>query len=228
MEMQQRRAPRSYAGDKSASMEQFFADYGASLSEGDSSRDAKNTEAFAAIMSVARARNAMDLGGLMRASVITRKAALEAVGADNEYIVDGIEDVLDFNFYVPPPVEVNYANPVDSSDRTALVAPRPVCHGKIIKSTMQKIDKYGESNDPGLGATLFVTGQLDTIIVTLAMFADVVTSTSNPLLETITQKELEAINDRVWEGTFDQFGKGNVDMIYLEHLARQLHRDLLA
>jgi hypothetical protein len=179
---------------------------------GDPAKQESITRLCARIQKELSARVIIDVGGLMRLKRSKMLELLAGIDKDLEYWVEYLEDVLDFQFPTPTAVET-FRDPAAPPPSAALV---PLTSSYRVAT--YRTEKTAKK--PGLGAQLQAEGKLDRIIFSYAMFTQLVTQ--NPKEETITQPEVEHINDTVWEFTFQKFGEVHVDIIYRKHCGRQL------
>lgn len=206
------RLPRSFVGDKAAPLDDFFQSTAHALMRGDPSKQESVARICERIKKELSARVIIDVGGLMRLKRSKMLELLAGIDKDLEHWVEYLEDVLDFQFPTPTAVET-FRDPAAPPPSAALV---PLTSSYRVAT--YRTEKTAKK--PGLGAQLQAEGKLDRIIFSYAMFTQLVTQ--NPKEETITQPEVEHINDTVWEFTFQKFGEVHVDIIYRKHCGRQL------
>jgi hypothetical protein len=206
------RLPRSFVGDKAAPLDDFFQSTAHALMRGDPSKQESVARICERIKKELSARVIIDVGGLMRLKRSKMLELLAGIDKDLEYWVEYLEDVLDFQFPTPTAVET-FRDPAAPPPSAALV---PLTSSYRVAT--YRTEKTAKK--PGLGAQLQAEGKLDRIIFSYAMFTQLVTQ--NPKEETLTQPEVEHINDTVWEFTFQKFGEVHVDIIYRKHCGRQL------
>ena len=205
------RLPRSFVGDKAASLDDFFESTAHALLRGDPSKQESITRLCERIKKELSARMIIDVGGLMKFKRNKMLELLAGIDKDLEHWVEYLEDILDFDFPTPTAVET-FRDPTAPPPSAALV---PSSAYRVATYKTEKTEKKA-----GLGAQLQAEGQLDRIIFAYSMFTQLVTQ--NPKEETITQREVEHINDTVWEMTFQKFGEVHVDIIYRKHCGRNL------
>jgi hypothetical protein len=158
------------------------------------------------------ARVIIDVGGLMRLKRCKMLEILAGIDKDLEFWVDYIEDVLEFEF--PTSVAVVPFRDPAAPPPSAALQPPPSSYRVATYKTEEK------AKTPALGAQLQADGQLDQLIFARSMFTKI--RTQNPMAETLTEPEVEHINDTVWEMTFLKYGEVHVDKIYRAHCGRQL------
>ena len=206
------RLPRSFAGDKAASLEDFFVSMAHALSRGDPTKK-QTIEHFCTRVQVNLcARAVFDIGGLQRLSRNNMLQLLVSIEKDTEHWVDSIEDVLEFQFPTPVTTVLLLGRDPAQPPPSAALVPQSVGGPRV--------SMYAKKNEIGLGAQLLSDGALDRVVFTLAMFTKLVTST--PSVETITEPEVTHIIDTVFEMTFTKYGRVTVDKTYRMHCGRQL------
>ena len=191
------RLPRSYVGDKGARITAFLSDYLFDITSGDVALCTAHHCVVNTILNLMRTQRppVNDIGGLMR---VPRKIITDAlVPFDATGWIDSIEDVLDFSFPVPDAIRVasvfNTGNTQGNVEHHQQV---------VVAKAGYRAPAYATSKDleeAGLGATLLAAGQLDEMQykLTRQWFPKIVTG--NPLIETITNPEVQHINDVLWE-----------------------------
>lgn len=207
------RLPRSFAGDKAASLEDFFASMAHALSRGDTTKKQMIEHFCTRVQVNLCARAVFDIGGLQRLSRNNMLQLLVNIEKDTEHWVDSIEDVLEFQFPTPVTTLLQVGRDPAQPPPSAALVPQSVGGPRV--------SMYAKKNEIGLGAQLLSDGALERVVVfTLAMFTKLVTST--PSVETITEPEVTHIIDTVFEMTFTKHGRVTVDKIYRMHCGRQL------
>ena len=180
------RRPREFAGDKHASLEEFFAAYTHALGN-----DPLKRTLFERIrVHVAIERGAMDIGSFLKFPRMQLYTFLKQT--DDESWIETFEDVLDSSFHVSTPVVVSQA-------ATAKAKPKK-------QSNTCKFIAEGEQ---GVGCRLLANGELDTLKFTRSMFPLI--TTAEPLLETISEGEVGHIWDVMWNTLFKTEGVVNID-----------------
>ena len=208
------RLPRSFAGDKAASLEDFLQSTAHALLRGDPTKQESITRLCARIQQELSARVIIDVGGLMRLKRCKMLEILAGIDKDLEHWVEYIEDVLEFEFPTSTAI-LPFRDPAAPPSSAALVPPP-----SSYRIATYKTEKSTKA--PALGAKLQLDGQLDQLIFVPSMFTKI--RTQNPQEETLTEPEVEHINDTVWELTFQKYGEVHVDKIYRAHCGRQLRR----
>ena len=212
MAMAMVRLPRSFAGDKAASLEDFLQSTAHALMRGDPAKQESITRLCARIQQELSARVIIDVGGLMRLKRCKMLEILAGIDKDLEHWVEYIEDVLEFEFPTSTAI-LPFRDPAAPPSSAALVPPP-----SSYRIATYKTEKSTKA--PALGAKLQLDGQLDQLIFVPSMFTKI--RTQNPQEETLTEPEVEHINDTVWELTFQKYGEVHVDKIYRAHCGRQL------
>ena len=206
------RLPRSFAGDKAASLEDFFNSMAHALSRGDPARKEAIQHFCNRVQVSLSARAVFDVGGLQKMSRKNMLQLLVSIEKDSEHWVDSIEDVLDFSFPTPVITHLQVGRDPALPPLSAALVPQSI--GGLRTSS------YVKEGELGLGAQLLSNGMLDTVVFKYAMFTKLVTS--SPLEETITEAEVTHINDTVFEMTFTKYGRVTVDKIYRTHCGQKL------
>lgn len=206
------RLPRSFAGDKAAPIEDFFASMAHALSRGDPTKKQTIMHFCTRVQVNLCARAVFDIGGLQRLSRNNMLQLLVSIEKDTEHWVDSIEDVLEFHFPTPVTTHLQVGRDPAQPPPSAALVPQSVGGPRV--------STYAKKDAIGLGAQLLSDGTLDRVVFTLAMFPKLVTST--PSVETIKEKEVTHILDTVFEMTFTKFGCVHVDLIYRMHCGQKL------
>jgi hypothetical protein len=206
------RAPRDFAGNRSALLSDFFDAMAASLSQGDAGAQAATALLCSSIQASLCQRAVFDVGGLMRVSHQTMSDVLSGVGDNLEHWIDSIEDVLDFKFAVPKPI-----GPPEFDSESIASA-----HAAAAKSAAShtRLSVYANAADPGVGAQCLADGTIMTHTISYAMFKEL--TTANPMLATLTEKEVAHICDTIFEYTFSKLGRVTADIVWRRHIGRQL------
>ena len=202
------RRPRDFAGDKAATLEDFFASMAKALAVGDAQKQAETLRTCHLIRAQLSARNVFDIGSLIKMSRNNLLTALAMAGKNLDFWVETLEDILDMAFVAPVAI-----GPSSDTPASAAFATKPT-------SITSRVSTYTEKGEASLGARLMSTGELGDVKFQSAMFTQI--TTANPKLEVITEHELQHILDTVFEYTFCKFGKVNVDIIYRKHVGTQL------
>lgn len=212
-------SPRSFAGNKAAPITEFFASFAHSLALGDADAKMRNEAIVARLQTALIARAIIDLGGMMK---LLRKHMLEILALAEKSVLgttngvlnfwcDSLEDVLDFEFKVPPPVELPIAQQIGHE------APASAA---LVSKNMHRVSNYKIVGKIGLGARLMSEGKLESIVFTRSMFPGLVTA--NLQVETLMEFEVTLLIDGWFEYTLTHFGVVNVDKIYRKHCGTQL------
>ena len=210
MAMSTLRAPRDFAGDKAAALDDFFAAMAKALARGDPEKQQNTSRICNLIRAQLCARNIFDIGGLVKMSRKNLLAALAMVGKDLEFWVESLEDILEIEFHSPLAIGASSTSG-EAPASGALVLPQ---------SMTGRVSTYTAKGEIGLGAELLELGTLEAVVFVYAMFTKL--TTANPKLEEIREAEVQHVLDTCWEFTVSKFGKVNIDIIYRKHVGTQL------
>ena len=142
---------------------------------------------------------------------LAEKSVLGTTNGALDFWCDSLEDVLDFEFKVLPPVELPIAQ------QNGHEAPASAA---LVSKNMHRVSNYKTVGKVGLGARLMSEGKLEIIVFKRSMFPGLVTA--NLQVETLMEFEVTILIDGWFEYTLTHFGVVNVDKIYRKHCGTQL------
>ena len=153
-----------------------------------------------------------DLGGFMKVPLDKVQSMLDKIQRllgeedDLHYFIDSWQDLLNFEFPLPPSI-------MTSHDRIL-----PPSSHKLVK--MEKTSIFLKNSQLALGAQLIANGTIDNYKLERSHFPLI--KTANPLLATISSMELTHVIDVGYWFTFHHFGVVNVDLVWRQHIGGQI------